>query len=523
MMDIIKTVDSDTFTGNPEKQDAGANKIKKLGEVFEKAGTYLDEYIFSFEKNDDDAKQVAKNIASEFYQYGLSLQHKERNADSVSEDNRKILSPEDKDQLDEWFLGTDAYKKRIARLGENPTEEKKEEMRKHLLQVYFKALVREGYKEEGENPWEIKTGPTQRLQDTAREQITRVVETPEREMVSAIFRRGLEKLVTEMKTIDWRKAVNNFFEKIGFSPPLEQRKLFDVLKIPKLKSELEEVRKTKDTVKISAKELEIAKTIQEAVSSFPYQKMANNPSEMIETQFINCVGSALLGGGLLDAVGIKYLVADLPEHSATVLITSDGKVYWQDFTPPFKPLGEGNSNYKEITVYMSEGEIDFSERNNLSDSEIATRFKDSYIGDDGDDQLKVNLSNPEIGLQAQILNNAGNDLRKLGKNEEAVESCKQAISINPKDPYPYIGLGNALSGLGRNKEAVEAYRQAISINPKDPYPYNGLANALRDLGRNEEAIKTYKKFLSLWKGDIYWIDRAEKRIKELELKEKSKK
>ena len=101
------------------------------------------------------------------------------------------------------------------------------------------------------------------------------------------------------------------------------------------------MRQVGDIAKISAKELEIAQKIQKAVSSFSYKPQKNHdgspnyPSRMIETQFINCLGASLLGGGLLDAVGIKYWHIDLPGHVSTMLVTSDDKVYWQDFTPEY--------------------------------------------------------------------------------------------------------------------------------------------------------------------------------------------
>ena len=33
------------------------------------------------------------------------------------------LTDEDKQKLDEWFLGQEVYKKRMKKLGENPTQE----------------------------------------------------------------------------------------------------------------------------------------------------------------------------------------------------------------------------------------------------------------------------------------------------------------------------------------------------------------------------------------------------------------
>jgi len=468
MMDVIKTVDHDTLANNPEKRDDRADKIKGLGKTFEKAGLYLSEYSPDFKKNNDGSNQTIQDVAREFYQYGLSLQHKDQKINEIPKDSK--LSLEDKTKIDEWFLGKDIYQKRISRLGKNPTEEQLEETRVTVLQTYFKALSREGYKADGEKPWETKIGPFQHLQNRTTEQITKAIETPETEMKTAIYRRGIEKLVTEMKSYVLS----------------EQTRLYDVLGIDEFKQELEEVKNTNDIAQISAKELEIAKKIQKAVSSFPYKEFGNNPSEMIKNRFINCVGSAVLGGGLLDKVGIKYLHVSLSEHSVTGLITSDKKVYWQDFTPG----ANKNVNYNEITSDMLEENIDLNNLVNIPDSGINIVFKNWKINGK---QLRVNLYNPEIGLQSDILNNTGNALSDLGRNEEAIEAHKQAININPKDVYPYNGLGNALSNLGRYEEAIEAYKQAININPKYAYPYNGLGNVLIHFGRSEEAIEVYKQ------------------------------
>ena len=423
MMGVIKIVDHDTLARNPEKRAERANQIQELGVTFEKAGIYLFQYLPTLK--DKQGKTIAEDIAREFYQYGLALQNKERKKDQIPDSTE--LSPEDKAKLDEWFLGKDVYQKRFARLREDPTEEQMEETRKKLFSVYFNALGRVGYKADGEKPWETKVGPMQHLQDRTRRQITKAIETPEREMKTAIFRRGVEKLVTEMKEVGWRKAINDLLKKVGFDPLLEQRKLYDTLGIEKLKQELEEVRKSGDISQISAKELQIAKKIQKAVSGFPYILIANNPSEMVETQFINCVGSSILGGGLLDEVGIKYLHADLPKHSATVLITSDEKKYWQDFTP-----GNLWANYTEISSDMMEEEVDLL---NVPENGTTFRFKEWNPYPHVNGNLKVNLFDPEVGLQCHILNNTGNALSDLGRNEEAIVAYQQFIKLWNGDIY----------------------------------------------------------------------------------------
>lgn len=116
MMNVIETVDNDTFARNPEKKEEKANQIQELGETFEKAGLYLSEYLPDLDE--DNGKQIAQNIAQEFYNYGLSLQHKEQRREDIPE--ASSLTEEDKTKLDEWFLGREAYQKRIKRLGVNP-------------------------------------------------------------------------------------------------------------------------------------------------------------------------------------------------------------------------------------------------------------------------------------------------------------------------------------------------------------------------------------------------------------------
>jgi tetratricopeptide (TPR) repeat protein len=532
MMDIIKTVDHDTLARKPEKRKERANQIQELGATFEKAGLYFSEYLPTLDE--DNGGSIAQDIAREFYQYGLSLQHKEQKIEDIPEESS--LSNEDKTKLDEWFLGRDVYKNRLARLGENPTEEQIEDMRKKLLSVYFKALTREGYKAEGEKPWEIKAGPMQRLQDKTRRQITKAVETPEREMKTTFFRRGVEKLISGMGfdkilgilqeleeknlansdsmtkiDLDNLKYLKSFKTTIDHWQNLDYKSLYQALHIDELKQELKEVKETKDVNKISAKELEIAKKIQKTVSSFPYKKNANNPSEMVENQLVNCVGSSILGGGLLDEIGIKYLHADLLEHSATVLITSDSKVYWQDFTP----LNKSDVNYAEITSDMLEGNTDLVDLTNIQDSGLTINFRNWEIDNK---KLRVNLFRPETGLQSHILNNTGIILNDLNKNKEAIEAYQQAINVGPKNIYPFNGLGNSLSNLGRNKEAIEVYHQAISVDPKCAVPFNGLGGVLSALGRNEEAIQAYEQFIKLWNSDDYWTNRAKGEIEKLQQK-----
>ncbi|MEQ8961478.1 MAG: tetratricopeptide repeat protein, partial [Coleofasciculus sp. C2-GNP5-27] len=56
-------------------------------------------------------------------------------------------------------------------------------------------------------------------------------------------------------------------------------------------------------------------------------------------------------------------------------------------------------------------------------------------------------------------------LSKLGRNEEAVASFEQAISLQPDSHQAWYNLSVVLSDLERNEEALVICEQAISIQP----------------------------------------------------------
>jgi tetratricopeptide (TPR) repeat protein len=566
MVDVIETVDNETFNRKPELKEKGTEKIEELASTFKKAGVYINENLNILE----EGKDIADDLSKKFFNYGLSLEARvKKEGEPVS---GVVLDENDRRKLDKWLLGEEAYERRMERLGSNPKQEDIDSGRRKLFKGYFKALSREGSKGKGDKPWEQSKGPIQKIQEATKKGVAREIRAPRNELGSSIFRRGVEKLITEMT------PTARVLWELDFGPQKEYMNLYNLLGVKEMKRELEEIRGEGNVDRISQKELEIAKRIHSAVISYPYKSGANNPSEMVKERFLNCVGSSLLGGALLDEVGIKYLHADLSDHSATVLITSDGKKYWQDFTPsPYNIF-----SYQEITRDTLEEGVDLSEvdvtnvpRDNFRIELTSSPYVVKY---------KVKLYPPEIGLQLHILNNTGNLLSDLGREQEAVEAYREAINIDPQyayaynglgnvlidlgeneeaekafrttiridpqyayaynglgnvlidlgrsqeaveayrqatkiDPqyaYAYNGLGNVLIDLGRSQEAVEAYRQATKIDPQYANPYNGLGNVLSTLGRNEEALEAYKTFIPLWRGEQYWIDRANEKIKHLE-------
>lgn len=538
IMDIIRKVDQDTFKRKAGKQNERADQMLELGKKFEKAGLYIANF-FPSDYESQEAK-LAQDLAQQFYSYGCSLQQKTKKSDALPQEI--LLSEEEVSEVDQRLLGKKAYGKRLAKLWENPSKEQLDGIRKELLTTAFKALKKDASKEQWEKPREAKKGPYYKFQEKVQSQILKTIQMPETELYTAIFRRGKENLISNMPAPWEDDGIRDFYKKnLGVDLPFLKTKLSNALKLPTLKAELEKVRKTGDKNLISVKELEIAKKVQEKVSSFDYQEKSNIPSEMVETSKMNCVGAALLGGTFLEELDISYLAVDLPDHASTILITADGKWYRQDFT---SWTAKRKRNYTEITPEIVENE---QERINLQEKKEGALVLNwnpysHIIG-----QMLVYISSPEAAFQSLIHSNQGGSfydnhnfsraekkykkslqiqennakfysrlaatLSNLGRYEEAILASQKAIELNPGTIHAYNNLGNIYMSLKRYAEAIPCYRKAVELNPNYIHAYNNLGATYAALEKYEDAIDCYQKAIELDPnyakayynlGEVFW-------------------
>jgi tetratricopeptide (TPR) repeat protein len=94
-------------------------------------------------------------------------------------------------------------------------------------------------------------------------------------------------------------------------------------------------------------------------------------------------------------------------------------------------------------------------------------------------------------------NNAGFDLIKEGKNQEALELFTTLLSGDPENIHAWNGKGNALFNLGKNEESMAAFDKAIALNASYSHAYIGRGNVLMSTGKNEEAIKAFDKAIAI--------------------------
>jgi Tfp pilus assembly protein PilF len=101
--------------------------------------------------------------------------------------------------------------------------------------------------------------------------------------------------------------------------------------------------------------------------------------------------------------------------------------------------------------------------------------------DDAIAAYKKALTFPTYTTPEVAYYNMGEAYIRLGKPQEAQESFRAAIQLEPTMVAAHYGLGLALSQGGRRDEAKAALRQARDLDPASPF--SELAkNALKQLG-----------------------------------------
>ena len=81
----------------------------------------------------------------------------------------------------------------------------------------------------------------------------------------------------------------------------------------------------------------------------------------------------------------------------------------------------------------------------------------------------------------------------LAKKEKAINSCKRALILNPKNEYAYFYIGNVYLQDGDMDKMQEYLNKSLQINPKFTTTMRILAESYRDKGDHSNANNFYKK------------------------------
>ena len=125
-----------------------------------------------------------------------------------------------------------------------------------------------------------------------------------------------------------------------------------------------------------------------------------------------------------------------------------------------------------------------------------------YFRDKGDHQESLELWKKAIAANPnpRYFASLGNEYRRLGQDDKAVEAYQQALQTGlelPSQAGLYSNLGNTLAQLGRYDEAISNMRKAISTRPDKAEYYFNLGNILGRAARYGEAVPCFEMTIRL--------------------------
>ena len=94
-------------------------------------------------------------------------------------------------------------------------------------------------------------------------------------------------------------------------------------------------------------------------------------------------------------------------------------------------------------------------------------------------------------------NTLGNCLAALGRPDDAIAACGEAVERDPALLVARRNLANLLNRQGRLPEAEEHLRQALALAPDDGATHNDLGSVLHAQGRGAEAEAAFRRALKL--------------------------
>jgi tetratricopeptide (TPR) repeat protein len=85
--------------------------------------------------------------------------------------------------------------------------------------------------------------------------------------------------------------------------------------------------------------------------------------------------------------------------------------------------------------------------------------------------------------------------QELGMHKLQLEWAREALSLNPDDPFAANQVAHAMLKNGAINEALTAYDQVIEQFPENAVAKNGRAETLRSLGKYSEALTAYDQVI----------------------------
>ena len=118
-------------------------------------------------------------------------------------------------------------------------------------------------------------------------------------------------------------------------------------------------------------------------------------------------------------------------------------------------------------------------------------------GDLGAATVLISASVSENPAEPDSLCNLSFCFNSVGRFSEAIDLCKRALLIDPKNDRVWTNLGNAHRALGHITDSQHSYMAALELEPLNPHYMYNLANIYFDQGNWAEARARYTAVLNV--------------------------
>jgi len=161
--------------------------------------------------------------------------------------------------------------------------------------------------------------------------------------------------------------------------------------------------------------------------------------------------------------------------------------------------GKGIPNHQDREILsareVGHGPSEWQDSSPIEELKIINAGKDSQVSmpDFSDDELSSKAAGEEGN--ANVWNELGLVLFKVGVYEDAIDAFQKAISIDPNFGYYYSNLGQVYVAQGRLSEAVKQYENCIRLLPQNKdkaVSWIRLGDIYRQLGNYDESLGAYK-------------------------------
>ena len=106
------------------------------------------------------------------------------------------------------------------------------------------------------------------------------------------------------------------------------------------------------------------------------------------------------------------------------------------------------------------------------------------------------------GFACKTLSSLAASAQELGMHKLQLEWAREALSLNPDDPFAANQVAHAMLKNGAINEALTAYDQVIEQFPRDEVAKNGRAETLRSLGKYSEALTAYDQVIEQFPENV---------------------